>query len=167
MLISQLLYIESLKFLYLPHIIRGVLCGVDTGILKIRCKEAEIWAKQKFKCQVYLSTPFSLFESSFLKIHWFWRFGIKIKKTGATTGVKGFFSHFFVQLGTKLITKIGLNHHHHPPPPPPPGTFQREGPLGPKDFLTFFLSSKILGENFLIHKICWTYFFLPLTEIKA
>ena len=27
-----------------------------------------------------------------------------------------------VQLGTKLNTKIGLNHHH-----PPPGTFQREG----------------------------------------
>ena len=28
-----------------------------------------------------------------------------------------------VQLGTKLNTKIGLNHH----PPPPPGTFQRKG----------------------------------------
>ena len=96
LLISQLLYIESLKFLYLPHIIRGVLCGVDTGILKIRCKEAEIWAKQNFKCQVNLSTPFSLFESSFLKIHWFWRFGIKIKKTGTTPGVKGFFP-FFLQ----------------------------------------------------------------------
>ena len=99
LLISQLLYIESLKFLYLPHIIRGVLCGVDTGILKIRCKEAEIWAKQKFKYQVYLSTPFSLFESSFLKIRWFWRFGIKMKKTGTTPGVKGFFFIFLFSLG--------------------------------------------------------------------
>ena len=128
LLISQLLYIESLKFLYLPHIIRGVLCGVDTGILKIRCKEAEIWAKQKFKCQVYLSTPFSLFESSFLKIHWFWRFGIKIKKNRYYPWSQRFFFHFFVQLGTKLNTKIGLNH------PPPTRNFSngREGPRDPK-----------------------------------
>ena len=40
-LISQLLYIESLKFLW-------ILCGVGTRILKIRCTEAEIWAKPKF-----------------------------------------------------------------------------------------------------------------------
>ena len=121
LLISQLLYIESLKFLYLPHIIRGVLCGVDTGILKIRCKEAEIWAKQKFKCQVYLSTPFSLFESSFLKIHWFWRFGIKIKKTGTTPGVKGFFFIFLFSLGLSWTLKLVSTTHH------PPGTFQMEG----------------------------------------
>ena len=32
-----------------------------------------------------------------------------------------FFFHFFVQLGTKLNTKIGLNH-----PPPPPTTHHQE-----------------------------------------
>ena len=58
-LISQLLYIVSLKFLCLPHIIGGVLWGVGTRILKIRCIEAEIWAKQKFKTKVFICTPFS------------------------------------------------------------------------------------------------------------
>ena len=58
LLISQLLYIGSLKFLSLPHIIRGILCGVGTRILKIWCIEAEIWPKQKFQCKVFLSTPF-------------------------------------------------------------------------------------------------------------
>ena len=32
--------------------------GVGIRILKIRCIEAEIWAKQKFKCKSFLSTPF-------------------------------------------------------------------------------------------------------------
>ena len=53
LLISQLLNIGSLKFLCLPHIIRVILCGVGIKILKIRCIEAEIWAKQKFKCKAF------------------------------------------------------------------------------------------------------------------
>ena len=48
-LISQLLYIGFLTFLRLPYIIRGILCGVGTRMLKIRCLAAEIWAKQKIQ----------------------------------------------------------------------------------------------------------------------
>ena len=59
LLISPLLNIGFLKFLCLPHTIRGIFCGVGTRILKIWCIEAEIWAKQKFKCKIVLSTPFT------------------------------------------------------------------------------------------------------------
>ena len=57
LLISQLLYIGSLKFLCLPLIIRGILCGVGTRILKIWQIEDEIWARQKFKCKVFYQHP--------------------------------------------------------------------------------------------------------------
>ena len=35
----------------------GILCGVGTRILKIGCLAAEIWAKQKFKCEVFYQHP--------------------------------------------------------------------------------------------------------------
>ena len=45
-----------------PHIWIFVLWGVGTRILKIQYLAAEIWAKQKFKCEVFfLSTPFNHF----------------------------------------------------------------------------------------------------------
>ena len=68
LLISQLLYIGSLKSLCLPHIIRDKICGVGTRMLKIRFIEAELWAKQKFKNLGFLSSPFIilLFRISFV-----------------------------------------------------------------------------------------------------
>ena len=55
LLISPLLYIGSLEFLCLPHIIRGLLALKDIRILNIRYTEAEIWAK-KIKPRVFLHT---------------------------------------------------------------------------------------------------------------
>ena len=56
------------NFFSLPPIIRGVLWGVDTRILKIRCFLVEIEAKQKpgirFRC-------LTLYNSRFVKIPWY------------------------------------------------------------------------------------------------
>ena len=41
LLISQFLYIGSLKFLFIPHLIYTILCGVGTRMLKMLCIEAE------------------------------------------------------------------------------------------------------------------------------
>jgi hypothetical protein len=57
LLISPPQSIKSLKFLSLPHIIRGYLCGVDTQIVKIRCPGAEIKAKKPFtNTEIYFAT---------------------------------------------------------------------------------------------------------------
>ena len=53
LIISQLLYTGSCRFLCLPHIWYPLLCRVDVWILKIRCIEAEIWAKQKIRGNVF------------------------------------------------------------------------------------------------------------------
>ena len=47
LLLPQLLYIGALKFLCLPHITKGILCGVSNKILKILCVEADEILKSK------------------------------------------------------------------------------------------------------------------------
>ena len=59
LLLSQPESIGSSKFLCLPPIIRGILWGVDTRILKICCFLAEIEAKQNHAGDVIAASPFS------------------------------------------------------------------------------------------------------------
>ena len=52
------MFIGFVNFLRLPPIIRGILWGVGTRILKIQLTEAEISAKQKFEGEDIFCTPF-------------------------------------------------------------------------------------------------------------
>ena len=61
LLLSQPESIGSSKFLWLPPIIRGVLWGVDTRILKIQCFLAEIEAKENHARDVFAVPPFSYY----------------------------------------------------------------------------------------------------------
>ena len=58
----------SSKLLCLPPIIRGVLCGVYTRILKIRCFLAEIEAKQNHTRAVFAVSPF-IFKAIYIFIY--------------------------------------------------------------------------------------------------
>ena len=60
LLLSQPESIGSSKFLCLPPIIRGVLCWVDTRILKIRCFLAEIEAKQNHAGDIFAASHFTM-----------------------------------------------------------------------------------------------------------
>ena len=60
LLLYQSESIGSSKFLCQPPIIRGVLWGVDTRIVKIRCFLAEIEAKQNHAGDVFAVSPFML-----------------------------------------------------------------------------------------------------------
>jgi hypothetical protein len=77
-LISWVQVIRSSKFLCPSPIIRGVLWGVDTNILKIRSPRLEIWGKQNWSVRVFLNHPLRhlrfdasiSFQKIFLHVTW-------------------------------------------------------------------------------------------------